>query len=87
MQKKNGVLDLVKEVLAEITFNDPRDFQPQSVLTTELNLTSDDIVAAAKKIAAELSIDSSEIIDVIKSGDITTVEELADAINTEVELG
>lgn len=87
MQKKDDILNLVKEALAQITFNDPRDFQPQSTLTTELNLTSDDIVSATKKITAELDIDSSEIIEAIKGGEINTVSELAEAINTEVELG
>jgi hypothetical protein len=85
--QKTAVLDLVKEVLAEITFNDPSDFHPQSVLTVELNLTPEDIISATKKIASELEINSGEIEDAIKNGEINTVGELAEAVNTELELG
>ncbi|MDR0463392.1 MAG: hypothetical protein LBG64_04200 [Pseudomonadales bacterium] len=87
MPNREEITNLVTTVLAEVTFNDPNDFQLQSVLAVELNLTKDDIVNATKKISQQLDISPNEIERAIGADEIETVADLVDAVIEEMELG
>jgi type II secretory pathway component PulM len=88
VREREVILELLKQLLSEMTDNPLDDIREESLIYGELNLTEFDLQRIIKEIANKIEIDGEQLSEMVHNNEeIVSVRDVLDLIVDEKELG